>query len=266
MAVDNSDVQSTENSTDEQNSAAPELEQAQNPDEGGSDSPPEPQVDYEGKIKALEEQYRRAEERNRYLEQTARLLDEDRRRLSQQYQQPAPRESDLAPELMELDKTLDPLFSKRLQSVTQPLVDTVSRLYDEQDSSRFEMYLMRNHPEVFDDEGGIDKVFQEVEAVRRQAAQNYNQWLSRVDAFLYAQGIRGVQSQAKSRKEKKSVQVREEAKRMQQVKAVGSSVQNATKKAPGAEIQAIREKAQRGERLSDSERAKYRDFVAGVTF
>jgi hypothetical protein len=43
-------------------------------------------------------------------------------------------------------------------------------------------------------------------------------------------------------------------------------VQNATKKAPGAEIQAIREKAQRGERLSDSERAKYRDFVAGVTF
>lgn len=266
MAADNPDVQSMENPTDDQQSAAPETDQALNDE--SSESPTEPQVDYEGKIRALEEQYRRAEERNRYLEQTARLLDEDRQRLSRQYQQPSKQESnDLAPELLELDKTLDPLFAKRLQNVTQPLVDTVSRLYDEQDASRFEMYLMRNHPEVFDDEGGIDKVFQEVEAVRRSAAQGYNQWLSRVDAFLYAQGIRGVQSQAKSRKEKKSVQVREEAKRMQQVKAVGSSVQNtAPKKAPGAEMQAIREKAQRGERLTDAERAKYRDFVAGVTF
>ncbi len=260
-------VETTENPTVDENVAAPEIDQAQNPDEGGTESPAAPQVDYEGKIRSLEEQYRRAEERNRYLEQTARLLDEDRRRYQQQQQQPRQTDSGLAPELLELDKTLDPILKRRLETVFQPLVDTTSRLYDEQDASRFEMYLMRNHPEVFDEDGGIDKVFQEVEAIRRQAAQSYGQWLSRTDAFLYAQGIHGVQQQAKSRKEKKSVQVREEAKRMQQVRAAGSGQQQiAPKKSAGSEIQSIREKANRGERLTDSEREKYREFVSKATF
>jgi hypothetical protein len=265
MARTDEQVQEQENPTPEQ-SEAPVQDETINPDGESEVSESSPEPDYEGRIKALEEQYRREAEKNRYLEQTARLLAEERQRY---YQQQQPRQSDpgLAPELMELDKTLDPIFSKRLQTVTQPMVDTISRLYDEQDSSRFEMYLMRNHPEVFDEEGGLDKIFQDVESVRRQAAQNYNQWLSRVDAFLYAQGIEGVQQKAKSRKEKKTVQVREEAKRIQTVKAVNSGVTNTPKpKSAGAEIQAIRDKAQRGERLTDAERAKYRDYVAGVSF
>lgn len=233
----------------------------------GAESSPAPQIDYEGKIRSFEERLARTEERNRYLEQTARLLEEDRQSRSRQHQEPQKTEAELSAELLDLDKTLDPIFSKRLKGLTQPLVDTVSRLYDEQDSSKFEMYLMRNHPDVFEEEGGLDKIFQEVEQVRQQAARNYNQWLSRVDAFLYSQGIRGVQEKYKSRKEKKSTQVHEEAKRLQSVKAAGSGIQNQQpKRGPGADIQAIREKAQRGERLSDAERAKYRDFIADQTF
>jgi len=233
----------------------------------GVESPPTPQVDYEGKFRAYEERLARAEERNRYLEQTTRLLEQDRENQHRQRQVPEKTDADLSAELLDLDKTLDPIFSKRLKSVTQPLVDTVSRLYDEQDSSKFEMYLMRNHPEVFDEEGGIDKVFQEVEQVRQQAARNYNQWLSRIDAFLYAQGIRGVQDKYKTRKEKKSTQVHDEAKRLQSVKAAGSGVPNVQpKKVVGNDIQAIREKAQRGDRLTDGERVKYRDFIADQTF
>jgi hypothetical protein len=267
MAKGDTLVPSKENTPDEsqvpeQNAAETEVDETSE----GVESPPTPQVDYEGKIRAFEERLNRAEERNRYLEQTARLLEEDRQNRSRQVEQPKT-EAELSAELLDLDKTLDPIFSKRLRSVTQPLVDTVSRLYDEQDSSRFEMYLMRNHPEVFEEEGGIDKIFQEVESVRQQAARNYNQWLSRVDAFLYAQGIHGVQEKYKSRKDKKSVQVHEEAKRLQSVKAAGSGVQNVQpKKAVGSDIQAIREKAQRGERLSDTERTKYRDFIADQTF
>jgi hypothetical protein len=267
MAKSSSLVPATEN-TPEPETQVPEQEATETADETaeGAAPSPAPQVDYEGKIRALEERFARAEERNRYLEQTARLLEEDRQRNHQQ-QAPQKTEAELSAELLDLDKTLDPIFSKRLKSVTQPLVDTVSRLYDEQDSSRFEMYLMRNHPDVFEEEGGIDKIFQEVEQVRQQAARNYNQWLSRVDAFLYAQGIRGVQEKYKSRKEKKSVQVHEEAKRIQSVKAAGSGVPNTQpKKAVGNDIQAIREKAHRGERLSDQERAKYRDFIADQTF
>jgi len=268
MAKDTSLVPSKENPTVE--TPIPEQDAAETVvDETaeGVESPPTPQIDYEGKFRAYEERLTRAEERNRYLEQTARLLEEDRQNRSRQHQEPQKTNDDLSAELLDLDKTLDPIFSKRLKSVTQPLVDTVSRLYDEQDSSKFEMYLMRNHPEVFEEEGGIDKVFQEVETVRQQAARNYNQWLSRVDAFLYSQGIRGVQAQYKTRKEKKSVQVHDEAKRLQSVKAAGSGVQNTQpKKAIGGDIQAIREKATRGDRLSDAERAKYRDFIADQTF
>jgi hypothetical protein len=233
----------------------------------GAESSPEPKVDYEGKFRAYEERLTRAEERNRYLEQTARLLEEDRQNRQHQQQTPQKSDAELSAELLDLDKTLDPLFNKRLKGLTQPLVDTVSRLYDEQDSSRFEMYLMRNHPDVFEEEGGIDKVFQEVEQVRQQAARNYNQWLSRVDAFLYSQGIRGVQEKYKTRKEKKSAQVHDEAKRLQSVKAAGSGVPNVQpKKVVGSDIQAIRDKAQRGDRLTDVERTKYRDFIADQTF
>jgi hypothetical protein len=267
MAQREEDIQQQENPPVD-DSAAPTEDQALNSDSSDDATPPvESQSDYEGRIKALEEQYRRAEERNRYLEQTARLLAEERQQ-QQRYQQQQPSsQPGLPPELMELDKTLDPLFSHRLKSVTEPMVNTISRLYDEQDAARFEMYLMRNHPDIFEEDGGIDKVFQDVEAVRRQAAQNYNQWLSRVDAFLYAQGIGSVQERAKSRKQKQSVQVREEAKRMQQVRAATSGQQvPAPRKQAGAEINSIREKAARGERLTDAERAKYRDFVAGVSF
>jgi len=234
-----------------------------------SQATPQQQPDYESKVRALEEQNRRYQERNTYLEQTARLLEQQRQAGQQQYQQqPQQKQQEaLSEELIQLDKTLDPLFSRRLSQVTQPVVDTISRLYDEQDASRFEMYLMRNHPEVFDEEGGLDRTFQDVEVVRRQAAQAYNQWLSRVDAFLYAQGIRGVQSQAKSRKDKKAAQAKGEQQRVQSTRAATSGVQGTAPQRPGGgEIQAIREKAHRGERLSSSEREKYRNAISNVTF
>jgi hypothetical protein len=246
--------------------------QALNQQEVGSDSPietqeevPQQQPDYDGRIRALEERYQRAEQRNQYLEQTSRLLAEEREQYRRQQQQPQRQE--LPQELEDLGKTLDPLFSRRLEGVTKPMVDTLSKIYDEQDSARFEMYLMRNHPEVFEEEGGLDKIFQEVEAVRRQAAQSYNQWLSRQDAFLYAQGIHGVQNQIKTRKEKKGSQAKEEAKRLQSVKAATSGTTAvAPKRTPNVEIQSIREKAARGQKLTPSEREKYREFISGVSF
>jgi hypothetical protein len=262
-----SQVASTENQPVEETPAAPETDQAQNPEQSDdAESPPESQQqpDYEGRIKALEAQYQRAEERNRYLEQTARLHEEALRKQQQPQRTSDP---DLAPELLELDKTLDPLLQRRLKPIQEQYTEQISRMYDSQDAANFEMYLMRNNPEVFEEDGGLDRVFQEVESVRQRAAQQYNQWLSRADAYMYAQGIRGVQSQAKTRKDKKSVQVREEAKRMQTTRAATSgTTQVAPRKQPDSEINGIREKANRGERLSDSERQKYRDFVAGVSF
>jgi hypothetical protein len=236
------------------------------PTETPTELPTSNQPDYDGRMRAFEERIQRAEQRNAYLEQTARLLAEEREQRIRQQQQPA-QSNNLPPELEDLGKTLDPLFGRRIDQVTKPMVDTISRLYDEHDASKFEMYLMRNHPEVFDEEGGMDRIFQEVEAVRRQAAQTYNQWLSRTDAYLYAQGIRGVQTQMKTRKEKKTSQVRDEAKRVQSVRAATSNTQGLPpKRDPNAEIKSIREKLRAGKRLTDSERAKMRDFVGDTSF
>jgi hypothetical protein len=247
-------------------------EGTENAEDAGESSQPvqatqQQQPDYESKYRALEEQNRRYQERNSYLEQTARLLEQQSQRQYQQPPQQQQRGNELAPELADLDKTLDPLFQRRLAQSQQPVVETISRLYDEHDASRFEMYLMRNHPEVFDEEGGLDRTFQDVEVIRRQAAQTYGQWLSRVDAFLYAQGVRNVQTQAKSRKEKKTAQVQGEQRRVQSARAATSGISTvAPRKAPGAELTAIREKANRGERLKPDERAKLRDALVNVAF
>src|SRR3990167_883469 len=129
MAKSDTLVPSKENPTEE--TPLPEQSAAETVEESTEEvaSPPTSQVDYEGKFRAFEERLARAEERNRYLEQTNRLLDEDRQR-SQQHQTPQKTDAELSAELLDLDKTLDPIFSKRLKSVTQPLVDTVSRLYE----------------------------------------------------------------------------------------------------------------------------------------
>jgi succinate dehydrogenase flavin-adding protein (antitoxin of CptAB toxin-antitoxin module) len=225
-------------------------------------SSPTPQEDWQSKASALEERLNRQEERNRYLEQTARLLEENSRR---QYQAPAPQEPSLSAELAELDRTLDPLFSKRMKTVTDPLGQHVATLMDGQDALKFELYLSRNHPELLDDDNQA-KVFQQVEQVRQQAANVYGKYLSRVDAFLYAQGLEGVTEKKKARQTKKQTQVKEEAKRQLQVQATQSGVgtPDARRVTGAAGAEQLMARLRRGERLTNDERAKVREYLANA--
>lgn len=267
MAED-TEVQETQDTQEGTESAeGTESQEVEETSSESSQAAPQQQPDYEGKLRAMEEQWRRAEERNRYLEHTARLLEQQSQRQYNPQPQQQPQGNQLAPELLELERTLSPLLDRRTREVQQQFTEPMSRVVDEQDALRFETYLMRNHPEVFQEDGALDRILQDVEVVRRQAAQSYNQWLGRIDAFLYAEGIRGVQERVKTRKTKQVTQVKDEAKRVASTQAARSIVQGTpTRKNPGSEIQSIREKANRGERLSDAERAKYREFVSGVTF
>ncbi len=235
------------------------------PDEGGGVSPTTQVEDWSSKAQALEERLARQEERNRYLEQTQRLLEENARR---SYQPPAPQEANLSPELAELDKTLDPLFSKRLKSQLDPLGNNMAAIMDGNDSLKFEMYLMRNHPEVLDNEDSMNRTFQQVEQVRQQAAQVYGKYLSRVDAFLYAQGLEGVREKTKARKTKKSTQVTEEAKRQLQVQATQSGENRPEVKRgnAGADIDAIRRKMMSGEKTTPEEKARFRKHLENGAF
>ncbi|MFA6082636.1 MAG: hypothetical protein WC773_04505, partial [Patescibacteria group bacterium] len=99
MAKENDLIPSKENPPVE--TQVPEQDAAEAVEEPteGVESPPAPQVDYEGKIRALEERFNRSEERNRYLEQTARLLDDERRQRQTPQRQADP---DLPNELLEL--------------------------------------------------------------------------------------------------------------------------------------------------------------------
>jgi succinate dehydrogenase flavin-adding protein (antitoxin of CptAB toxin-antitoxin module) len=231
-------------------------------DELEAGSSPTPQEDWQSKAIAAQEQLARQEERNRYLEQTTRLLEEHSRR----QQAPAPQEPSLSAELAELDKTLDPLFSKRMRSVTDPLQGTVANLMDGQDSLKFELYLSRENPELLADPEAFARMSNMVEQVRQQAAQVYGKYLSRTDAYLYAQGLETAAEKKKSRTTKKQAQVKEEAKRVLQNQAtqggVGSPEQRRVVGAAAAEQ--LMARLRRGERLTPEERAKVREHLANA--
>lgn len=235
----------------------------------GTDPSPEPKEDWEGKLKAIQAEKERIEERYRLLEQTARLQEralEEARQPRERAASPSSSASALPKELEDLDKLLEPLKERWFGSLKNPIYESQARLYEQLDAQGFENYLFRNHPDVFEEDGQLDKIYQEVEQVRERAKQQYGQWLSRQDAFLYAQGISGVREKIKSRSQKKATQVRDEAKRLQQVQATRTSTPTAPGRRDGAaEINAIRAKLERGERLTDAEREKFRTAASGVT-
>ena len=95
----------------------------------------------------------------------------------------------------------------------------------------------------------------------------YGKYLSRVDAFLYAQGLEGVREKSKTRASKKSRQVKEEAKRQLQVQAARSGEGSPDRKLSGAAgAEAILKRMRAGERVSPEERAKVREYLAGAQF
>jgi hypothetical protein len=232
-------------------------------DELEAGSSPTPQEDWQSKAIAAQEQLARQEERNRYLEQTARLLEEQSRR---QYQAPAPQEASLSAELAELDKTLDPLLSRRMKSATDPLGQHVATLMDGQDSLKFELYLSRENPELLSDPEAFARVSQQVDAVRQQAANVYGKYLSRTDAFLYAQGLETAAEKKKSRTTKKQTQVKEEAKRVLQNQATQGGVGSpeARRVVGAAAAEQLMARLRRGERLTPEERAKVREHLANA--
>lgn len=239
---------------------------AENTPEEGGEASPAPQVeDWQSKATALEERLARQEERSRYLEQTNRLLEMNTRQYAPRQEQE--QQQTLSAELAELDKTLDPLFNKRIKGQLEPLGNNIAGLMDGNDALRFEMYLMRNHPDILDNEDGMNRVHQQVEQVRQQAAQVYGKYLSRVDAFLYAQGLEGVKEKSKARTAKKSTQVKEEAKRQLQVQAAKSGEGSPERKPAGAAgIESILKRMRAGDRTTPEERAKVREYLADAKF
>jgi hypothetical protein len=138
---------------------------------------------------------------------------------------------------------------------------------DGQDALKFELYLSRNHPELLEDDNQA-RVFQQVEQVRQQAANVYGKYLSRVDAFLYAQGLETATEKQKSRKTKKTTQVKEEAKRQLEVQATRGGVGAPERKplAGAAGAEAILARMRRGERVTPEERGKVKDYLANAKF
>ena len=229
------------------------------------DSPPAQQEDYASKLREYEDKLARQEERTRYLEQTNNLLERFAQRPSQG--QPAPQEPSLSPELMELDRTLEPLFQKRVKSQIDPLHQALAAQTDNADAMRFELYLTRNHPDLLDSEDAYNRTMQTVEQIRQQASQVYGKYLSRVDAFLYAQGLEGVKEKGKARQSKKVTQVKEEAKRQLQNQAIRSGEgQPDARRVPAADVDSIRRRMLAGERLTPEEKAKFRKHLEGSKF
>lgn len=264
--------ETTQGQEDQQENLEPAEQTAENPDV--SQQPVSPTGgDLEAKLAALEARLERERERNEQLETSVRIQErywqqqQSQNGGTRQAQQPTDDDEPLSQELDVLDKALTPLLNKRFKSVLDPFTKQYSAMADTQDATRFEMFLTRNHPEVLEDDDEYNKVMQQVNQVREAAISRGMPSISRVDAFIFARGLDDTRNKISQRKQKRGTIAVAETKRAAEVKvAQATSNSGAPRTNENAGIQAIREKANRGERLSQPERDKLRDYVSRVEF
>lgn len=220
-----------------------------------------PTAKYGSRLTALEDQLRRSNEDRDTLRESLRLTQQ----LAEQTrpQKPVKQYSDEQKAL----KDLGLAFGDDIQGAMEPIVGTVSRLFDQNDAVQFQLDMSRTHPELMKGDA-YDKLAQTVEQVRQQYARQTGQYLPRSDAYKYAKGA-GMLDKLMPDKAVKEDDDSAEIKRQNQVKQAGnikSSVKKGFNDDGGADIQKIREKAQRGERLNPKERARFREFLSDKPF
>ena len=244
---------------DEVNLDGTESEEVENQEETPAEESPAPDP-VADRLKAFEAQLDRQRQENEALRESVRLQS---RLLEQQGQRERP--STLSPELQELKKAIDPLLGEGIQSSMQPLIGTVSQLYEQNDAVSFQLQLQRENPELLNEES-FDKISQVVESVRRKAVETNNTWLSRKDAYLYAKGAGMIKPLAK----KAAVVVNKaEAQRQKQIQAAQGTTGQAPLKQDGkvlAQVDKIKAKATAGILLTDAERAIWRDSMGDGAF
>ena len=244
---------------DEANLDGAESEEALNEEEIPEEESPAPDP-VNDRLKAFEAQLDRQRQENDALRESVRLQS---RLLEQQGQRQQP--STLSPELQELKKAIDPLLGEGIQSSMQPLIGTVSQLYEQNDAVSFQLQLQRENPELLNEES-FDRISQVVESVRQKAVQSNNTWLSRKDAYLYAKGAGMIKPLAA----KKAVVVNKaEANRLKQLAAAQGTTGQAPLRSDAkivAEVDKIKAKASAGILLTDAERAKWRDSMGDGAF
>lgn len=234
---------------------------ALNPDEG-SGSPPD-----EGKLRALEEQLARERQEKQALAESVRLQERLLREQNAQNRN-ANRddESPLSAELDALDKTLAPILDKRLKKVIEPLVGTQAGSKEELDAIRFETFLGRHDPEIFDDEQRLTQLNQQVHEVRQRAAREYGTWLSRQDAYGFVLGIESLKEKGK----KRSQQARAETVRLGQGRlAQSDNLGHGRSNQSGGlnpKLDAALRKMRAGEKRTPEEKELVRNYLGSVEF
>lgn len=259
-----------EGQTEAEENSNPELEAETETDdesEGEKESTTEesdeesPTSKLDSRLAALEDQLRRSNEDRETLRESLRLTQQ----LAEQTRPPKPTKqySDEQKALKELGLA----FGDDIQGAMEPIVGTVSKLFDQNDAVQFQLDMSRNHPELMKGDT-YDKLAQAVESVRQQYARATGQYLPRSDAYKYAKGA-GMLDKVLPATPLEEIDVTAEAKRKSEVKQAGtikSSVKSKGNENGDAEIQKIREKAGRGERLTPKERARFRDYLGNRPF
>ncbi len=229
------------------------------PDKSGSVSSAGQEDAFTKRLNAIEAQLERERERNRLLEQSLQI--------QEKYLNQGKTTDNVDPvnkELDVLDKALDPILNKRFKSQVDPINQRYNALSEDNDALRFEMFLQRNNPEILEDEDSYNSTIQQIDAVR-QAARQRGMEVSRVDAFFFNEGIKGTKSKISERKAKRGNTVTAETRRQSETRAAsGTSTTSEPRQSANAGIAAIREKASRGERLTNEERVKFKEYVSNV--
>lgn len=234
--------------------------------EGQDDQQQQDSSPVSGADRATEERLKRLEERNQYLETTQRLLDQFNQQQGRS-QQPQNVEPDLPEEAAALDKMYEPAVNRRIKKGLEPLIGTITEMKEESDAIKFDTFLNRSDPELFDpepeSESRLNQVYQNVDAFRRQIAQQRGQWISRQDAYLYLEGVRQAKEKIAGRKGRINKVAQEERKRIAQVSTI-KTLETNPKKVDNTD-QALVQKLRSNQRLTAEEMAKLENSSLGNT-
>jgi hypothetical protein len=230
--------------------------QIESVDDSDLDAPGDPSASDAGLDRRTEERLRRLEERNTYLEKTQQILDEFNSRQPRQQQQV--QEQPLPDDVAQLDRLLEPAVTRRFRQGMEPIIGTVSELKEDNDALRFDNFLNRVDPDVYEDEAKLNATYQQVEQFRRQMANERGQWVSRQDAYMYLDGLSRAKERMAGRKQRQQETVNAERKRITQARTT-STLGGSPTVQRGSTHQALIQKLRSNQRMSQEELKQLRD-------
>lgn len=213
-----------------------------------------------GQIKGLQARVTRLAERNEYLEKSLELEEKSKARGRSSEEEEA-----LSQDLQELERAMSPILDKRRKAELGPVLGAIAKTQEQLDAIGFKSFLRGERPDLEEDEGTMDRLNQEIAEVRQSASER-GSWLSREEAYYFAEGVRSRQENAANKSKRKKENEKTEKRRKIDSDLSSSEGRSSRRRDSQADMQEILDKARRGQVLTDDEKKKRFEYLKNQQF